>query len=240
MLATLTPALVSLFLSRTLASPYPLPNSTVGTNTTICNATTPSYLNASQCNTSLGTTSAVQYKCETVYPADLTVLNARYPDYNTSHLHDTKRFFMLRRELEADGEIATRVQFQGLPSSTTNKTCRLEIVLPQPELQTIRGSNPSFNVYQVERGTESIATWKTYEGYKDPKLFGMVNGEPEALERTRRAGGVAAINETPCNETLTFQMGMAYNSIETPNYWEFSNVVPPAAPVQGFRVVFGC
>jgi hypothetical protein len=167
-------------------------------------------------------------------------MNARYPDYNTSHLHDTKRLFMLRRQLDTDGEIATRVQFQGLPSSTTNKTCRLEIVLPRPELQIVQGSNPSFNVYQAEREAGSIATWNTYEAHKDAKFFGMVNGEPEALERTREVGGVAAINEVPCNETLTFQMGMAYNSIGAPNYWEFSNVMPPAAPVQGFRVVFGC
>jgi hypothetical protein len=113
-------------------------------------------------------------------------------------------------------------------------------VLPRPELQTIQGPNPSFNVFQIERGSDSVATWRTYEGYQDPKFFGMVNGEPEALERTREVGGVAAINEVACNETLTFQMGMAYNSIETPNYWEFSNVVPPAAPIQGFRVVYGC
>jgi hypothetical protein len=239
MLASLTPALFPI-LSRTFASPYLFPNSTVGTNTTICNGTAASHLNASQCNNTLSTTSAVQHKCETVYPADLTVVNARYPDYNTSHLHDTKRFFMLRRQFDTDGEIATRVQFQGLPPSTTNKTCRLEIVLPRPELQTVQGSNPSFNVYQVERGADSVATWKTYEGYKSAKFFGMVNGEPEALERTRQAGGVAAINDVLCNETLTFQMGMAYNSVETPNYWEFSNVVPPATPVQGFRVVFGC
>jgi hypothetical protein len=237
MFAGLTPALVSLFLSQTFASPYPFPNSTVGTIATFCNGT---YINASQCNTTLNTLPAVQYKCETVYPADLTVVNARYPDYNTSHLHDTKRFFMLRRQLDTDGEIATRVQFQGLPSSASNKTCRLEIVLPRPELQTIQGPNPSFNVYQVERGSDSVATWKTYEGYKNPKFFGMMNGEPEALERTREAGGVAAINEVACNETLTFQMGMAYNSIEAPNYWEFSNVMPPAAPIQGFRVVYGC
>jgi hypothetical protein len=173
-------------------------------------------------------------------PNDLTVLNARYPDYNESRLHDANRLFMLRRQVPEEGEIATRAQFIGLPSHESNTTCRLELVLP--ELQMIEGFNPTFNVYQVERDTETISTWKNYVGYSDAKIFGQVNGEPEAVARTKAiGGGVAAIGETRCNETLTFQMGMAFNSRDgIPNYWEFVEVTPPAWPVQGFRMVWGC
>lgn len=147
---------------------------------------------------------------------------------------------MLRRQALGDGEIATRVQFQGLPSKESNKTCRLEFVLPSEELQKISGNNPSFNVYQVDRAPDAVATWNTYKGNDGAGLFGRVNGEPEALTKTRSVGGVAVINETVCSETLTFQMGMAYDGAELPNYWEFSNVAPPAWPVQGFRIVYGC
>lgn len=169
------------------------------------------------------------------------MLNERYPNYDMGHLHQARQFFMLRLQLLGDGEIATRVQFSGLPLNTSNTTCRLEFVLPDTRLQRIRGPNPSFNVYQVEREVDSIATWNTYEGNSDDaELFGTVNGEPQALERTRNVGGVAAINETNCNETLSFQMGMKYESASVPNYWEFSNVMPPAWPVQGFRIVYGC
>jgi len=148
---------------------------------------------------------------------------------------------MLRREIADAGEIATRVQFDGLPSSASNTTCRLEFLLPQESMQRIAGFNPTFNVYQVERESDAIATWNTYQGNSGAPLFGRVNGEPEALERTRKVGGVAAVNGTRCNETLTFQMGMAFNSRDgVPNYWEFSQISLPAWPEQGFRVVYGC
>jgi hypothetical protein len=181
-----------------------------------------------------------EYVCHEVYPADLTVLNARYPDYDVDHLHQAKQFFMLRRQMESVGEIATRVQFQGLPNSTSNHTCRLELVLPRLELQKISGPNPSFHVFQIAREAGAVATWNTYEGEKDALLFGTVNGESQALERTRSVGGIAAVNATACNETLSFQMGMMYDSPSAPNYWEFSSVAPPAFPVQGFRIVYGC
>lgn len=238
--------LATLLVKHVLCSPYPLPNSTTTpTPSTICNSTialcnpstnladfTVPPLNATRPNI-----------CQYVYPFDLTVLNSRYPDYNTSHLHRATQFFMLRRQLPDDGEIATRVLFNDLPSRASNLTCRLEFILPRPQLQRRSGRNPTFNVYQVEREASSVATWNTYEGNSvddGPVLFGTVNGEDEALERTRRVGGVAAVNETMCNSTLSFQMGMKYNGKFLPNYWEFLNVGPPAWPVQGFRMVYGC
>ncbi|KAF3033448.1 hypothetical protein E8E12_005032 [Didymella heteroderae] len=219
---TLTSAVVAAVLRQSLAAPYPLPNATDSTNTTF------------------SAPSGGPYVCTEIYPADLAVVNSRYPDYDVDHLHQAKRFFMLRRQTLGEGEIATRVQFQGLPSRETNETCRLEFVLPSEELQKISGNNPSFNVYQVDREPDAIATWNTYRGNDGAYLFGRVNGEPDALVKTRSVGGVAAINETACSETLTFQMGMTYDGAKMPNYWEFPNVAPPASPVQGFRIVYGC
>jgi hypothetical protein len=197
---TFTSALIAALLRQSLAAPYPLPNATDSTNTTF------------------STPSGGPYVCTRIYPADLAVVNSRYPDYDVGHLHQAESFFMLRRQTLGDGEIATQVQFQGLPSKEANKTCRLEFVLPREELQKISGNNPSFNVYQVDRKADAIATWNDYKDNNGTSFFGRVNGEPEALVKTRSVGGVAAINDTACNETLTFQMGMAYDGAELPNY----------------------
>ncbi|KAJ4369475.1 hypothetical protein N0V86_009310 [Didymella sp. IMI 355093] len=197
---TFTSALVAALLRQSLAAPYPLPNATDSTNTTF------------------STPSGDPYVCTRIYPADLAVVNSRYPDYDVGHLHQAESFFMLRRQTLGDGEVATRVQFQGLPSKEANKTCRLEFVLPREELQKISGNNPSFNVYQVDRKTDAIATWNNYKDNDGATFFGRVNGEAEALVKTRSVGGVAAINDTACSETLTFQMSMTYDGTELPNY----------------------
>ncbi|CBX97475.1 hypothetical protein IAQ61_007117 [Plenodomus lingam] len=244
--------LALLFLNHALSAPYPLPNSTSTippTTSSTCNESIGSCNTTTPANTTLTahtplTNGTHQNICQEVYPSDLTVLNSRYPDHNSTHLHHTTQLFMLRRQLANDGEIATRVQFNDLPPATSNQSCRLEFILPRPSLQRISGLNPSFNVYTVERAPGAPASWNTYQGNagggEDATLFGTVNGEEEALARTRRVGGVAAVNETLCRETLTFQMGMKYNGKGVPNYWEFSNVGLPAWPVQGFRVVHGC
>ena len=153
-------SLATLFSQHASGAPYPQPNSTFLENHTICNST------AHLCEGNLTAANppplnSSEYVCHEVYPADLTVLNARYPDYDIDHLHQAKQFFMLRRQLKDAGEIATRVQFQGLPDSTSNYTCRLEFVLPRLELQKISGPNPSFNIYQVAREAGAIATWNT-------------------------------------------------------------------------------
>jgi hypothetical protein len=217
MLISIAPFLVVLLIPSTFTLPYPYTNTT--------NSTAP------------------EYKCNYVYPSDLTVLNERYPNYSEGHLHDASTLFMLRREVSTTlGEIATCVQFQGLPSDASNTPCRLEFILPQPELQVLEGSNPTFDTYHIEHDTDSAATWKQFVGNnKGVKAFGRVNGESEAIARTRSVGGVAAVNEMRCNETLTFQMGMAFDSMPgVPNYWSFVRATPPAWPEQGFRMVWGC
>jgi hypothetical protein len=237
MLSKTAPFLVALIARHVLSAPYPLPNSTICNETAFLCPSNPNKPNPGN-PAPLG---SGEYVCHEVYPADLTVLNSRYPDYDVDHLHAATQLFMLRRQIKDTGEIATQVQFRGLPNSTSNYTCRLEFVLPRVELQRISGPNPSFDVYQVKQAAETLATWNTYESEKDGVLpFGTVNGENQALERTRSVGGVAAVNSTQCNETLTFQMGMMYDSPYAPNYWQFLNAAPPAFPVQGFRVVYGC
>ncbi|KAK1919362.1 hypothetical protein P3342_009086 [Pyrenophora teres f. teres] len=214
-------------------TPYPLPNSTYPSNSTLCT------LDPTPCQATPAAPTR-EYICHHVFPTDLTVVNSRYPNYTTDHLHRSHDFFMLRRQRKDQGEIATQVQFNGLPNTTSGLTCRLEFVLPNPQLQRISGPNPSFNVYRVEREARALATWETYEKDAGALFFGAVNGEREALERTRRVGGgVAAVNSTACNATMAFTMAMMYDS-EEPNYWQFTNVAPPAFPVQGFRVVYGC
>lgn len=247
MLQLVYPIFVALLAPAALSSPYAFLNLTRPTNSTYCDGSDlPANGGAFMCpklNTTQpnSTRPILDYRCHDIYPADLAVVNARYPDYDQRHLHNARRFFMLRRQVEGEGEIGTRVQFTGLPSRSSNSSCRLEFVLPQPQFQHISGFNPTFNVYQVEREADSIATWNTYVGNDGVDLFGRVNGEALALDTLRAVGGVAAINETKCNETLTFQMGMTYNGRNgTPNYWDFSQVSPPAWPVQGFKIVYGC
>jgi hypothetical protein len=232
MLTSITPLLAALLIQSSFTIPYPSTNTTGPSNGNSTSGTLPIPINGS----------VPEYRCTYIYPSDLTVLNERYPNYSEGHLHDANTLFMLRREVPTLGEIATRVQFQNLPSKASNTTCRLEFILPQPELQVLEGSNPTFDTYHVEHDTESISTWEQYVGNTEGvESFGRVNGEPEALARTRSVGSVAAINEMKCNETLTFQMGMAFDSMTgLPNYWSFVQATPPAWPEQGFRMVWGC
>lgn len=233
MLTTIAPIILAYLLRSGLTFPYPFTNTTTPSNDTTPTPSTTAPLAT--------TAPAPQYICSHIYPSDLTVVNQRYPDYNTSHLHEAHSYCMLRREIGTDGEIATVVHFSDLPSYASNTTCRLEFILPSPRTQTISGYNPSFDVFQVELEPDAITTWNTYAANADAPLFGRVNGDDEALERTRSVGGIAAINETRCNDTMTFQMGMAFDNINgRPNYWEFAQVSVPAWPQQGFRMAFGC
>ncbi|KAI2488548.1 hypothetical protein Ptr902_02681 [Pyrenophora tritici-repentis] len=230
-----TVLLISAFLLGHASSvPYPLPNSTYSSNSTICDLN-PVLCEGNPNSPDLPPAPIGDYICHQVFPIDLIVVNSRYPEYDIDHLHRSHDFFMLRRQIKDQGEIATQVQFEGLPKNTSNLTCRLEFVLPREDLQRISGPNPSFNVYQVERETSAVATWVMYENDKSASFFGTVNGQEEALQRTRSVGGVAAINSTACNETMSFTMAMMYDSPK-PNYWQFSNVAPPAFPVQGFKI----
>ncbi|RMZ66990.1 hypothetical protein GMOD_00002384 [Pyrenophora seminiperda CCB06] len=238
MLANTAVLICALVLGHASSAPYPLSNSTAPPNITACTPK-PILTEENSKVTDPSPSFISEFICHSVYPIDLTVVNSRYPTYDIDHLHRSHDFFMLRRQVKDQGEIATQVQFENLPAKTSNLTCRLEFVLPRVDLQLLSGPNPSFNVYQVERETNAIATWITYENDKSSLFFGTVNGQQEALERTRSVGGVAAINSTACNETMSFTMGMMYDSPE-PNYWQFNNLPPPAFPVQGFRMVYGC
>ena len=110
-------------------------------------------------------------------------------------------------------------------------------------MENLLGPEPIFNLYQVEREAGVPANWNTYERGHNESLavFGQVNGTLEAQARARNeTGGLLEIGETACNETLTWQMGMAFDGGQEVNYWDFINVEPPLNPVQGFRVVTGC
>ncbi len=88
-----------------------------------------------------------------------------------------------------------------------------------------------------------MATWLSYErdgSRNQTSVFGTVNGDAEALNKTRQAGGVTTVGQKLCNASMAFDVGLRFDSLGDPNYWAFENVMPPASPVQGFRMVFGC
>ena len=68
------------------------------------------------------------------------------------------------------------------------------------------------------------------------------------LSNIYRSGGLWKLNTVACNSTLTFQMGMrapldplsGVGGVDGVNYWAWTNTQPPASPVQGWRIVFGC
>jgi hypothetical protein len=65
------------------------------------------------------------------------------------------------------------------------------------------------------------------------------------LANIYKAGGLWKLSAAACNTTLTFQMGMraplsAPGAVDGVNYWAFMDTQPPATPVQGWRMVYGC
>lgn len=188
--------------------------------------------------------------CQTLYPSEYRVMNSRYPGWDQSPLHNQMNFFMLLRQLDSTFQVASQVQFftPGDPNSTLpllapNSTCHLQLQLPQPDMQTTTGPEPIFNVYQVEREAGVSAFWNSYEPGHNASVpvFAQVNGTTEALaEQWNKTNGLVDIGATRCNETLTWQMGMAFNGGAQVNYWDFIDVAPPLNPIQGFRVLTGC
>jgi hypothetical protein len=226
------------FLSVARATPYyPYPNGTNPTNITYLTgiaAPTPTF-------------TPLPISCETFYPTDLRILNSRYPSFDMSPLHGRTQMLMLLRQLPTTFQIATQLQFS-LPVSyrNSNDTCHLHLQLPLADTQTITGPQPIFNLFQVTREANVPATWDMYKakdvsnGGPEPEVFGQVNGTSEARDKQwLEKGGVYDIGPTRCNETLTWQLGMAFDGGEEVNYWEFLNVQPPAYPSQGFRIVTG-
>ncbi|KAJ4294034.1 hypothetical protein N0V90_007723 [Kalmusia sp. IMI 367209] len=175
-------------------------------------------------------------------------MNSRYANWDQSPLHGQKDFFMLLRQRDDTFQVATQVQWADLaPQVPPNSSCRLQLQLPTNDMQTTAGAEPIFNLYQVERAAGAAATWNTYEarnatsGSQVVPVFGQVNGTAAAQEQQWNVtGGIYDIGATACNDTLTWQMGMAFNGGDVVNYWDFLNVAPPATPIQGFRLLNGC
>jgi hypothetical protein len=238
MLTMLTTLLthITLFSSTLATAYYPYPNATNQTNTT--------YPTGTAYNPPIPTNSPINIPCQTYYPSELRILNSRYPDFDVSPLHGRNNMFMLLRQLSTTFQIATQVQFQLGSDTPPNATCHLHMQLPTTETQSIAGPLPVFNLYQVEREAGVTVTWNMFEAKNlsewEPKVFGQVNGTQEARDQQwALKGGVYDIGPALCNETLTWQMGMAFDGGEEVNYWDFFNVAPPASPSQGFRVVTG-
>lgn len=165
------------------------------------------------------------------------MLNSRYPNASYAPTH----FFMLARQASNTLQVAMQMQFIGLPPNTT--CCRLDLVLSAPDFGTIRGPQPIFDVFGVEREINAPATWETYEGDSNgtqAKIFGTVDGQRKTLEEARSGNNTVTVGSRKCNDTLTFQMGMKFDGGQEVNYWDFVDVAPPAVPVQGWRMVYAC
>ena len=135
--------------------------------------------------------------CTTLYPSEYRVMNSRYPSWDQSPLHGDKNFFMLLRQRDDTFQVASQVQFY-TPNTTNacnisessfppDSVCRLQFQLPNPELQTVVGPEPVFNVYQVEREAGAPAFWNTYDaGFNSSvPVFVRVNGTLKAQEQMR-------------------------------------------------------
>jgi len=197
-------------------------------------------------------TSSAPTCCQTFYPSEYRVLNSRYPGWGNgtgssqSPLHVRTDYFMLLRQQDDTFQVATQVQWTNLRAQVPlNTTCMLQLQLPTDDLQVVTGSRPIFNAYKVEREAGVPAAWDTYEAKEStelhPPIFGQVNGTPEAQSRQRSLNqGIYDVGATDCNDTMTWQMGMAFNGGDEVNYWSFLSVSPPASNIQGFRLLAGC
>jgi hypothetical protein len=180
-------------------------------------------------------------------------MNSRYP----THEFRTTTLFKVLRESNDSFQLASQVQFHDVPTSA--KKCALLLVFPGPNSTDISGLSPSFNVYQVERAPGAPTSWASSifaQRHIDVaagnanitgaaptvalgEAVGTMNGDPDAVRRVRDAGSRVVVGYMECNETLTFQMGMARPGMgPLVNYWDFVDVAPGATPSQGWRVVY--
>lgn len=152
-------------------------------------------------------TAAPASLCQTAYPADIRQMNSLFPTYE----FPPTTWFNVLRQTNDVFQVATQIQFQGLPNNSS--TCQLELELPHLDMTTVLGPSPLITVYQVKREAGAPASWDLYEGdtgnntNKATDVFGKVNGDPKALSATRENGGLTVVGTALCNETLTFQMG---------------------------------
>ncbi|PSN73994.1 hypothetical protein BS50DRAFT_5625 [Corynespora cassiicola Philippines] len=203
---------------------------------TVQNETTSTTAPAPACS---ATAKTLPPACQTAYPLSLRIMNSRYPAYEYTPLHSETAFFMALRQEPTTFQIATQVQFTGLPQDSM--TCWLELLAPVPSAQSVKGPRPVLNVFAVERPLGAQANWNTYGGGDNKEVFGTVDvGTEAAVEMRRLGGGFLRVGETSCNGTLTFHVAMKYDGGDAVNYWDFVQANPPMGPEQGWRIVHSC
>ncbi|CAI6337273.1 unnamed protein product [Periconia digitata] len=149
-------------------------------------------------------------------------------------------------------EWATQVQFHGI-NAPKDALCHLKLRLASKDIQRhtlYMGPRPFLAIYQVPRAPYDEPTWETYEPahtkiYK-PTYLKEVNGSYiEQMRIYRFFDAYYDAATVPCNETLTFQIGMAYQEPKTSdgfdivNGWEFVDSPPPNDMLQGFKIWVG-
>ncbi|KAF9737700.1 hypothetical protein PMIN03_003234 [Paraphaeosphaeria minitans] len=217
------------------------------------NTTIPSAFPTACSSPSSTSTAEVAPTCRIFYPTSYRVMNSRYPTWDQTPLHGDRDFFMLLRQRADTFQVATQVQFDGLEDAAppdSKSSCRLQLQLPEKDMQTIMGPAPVVDVYQVARQVDAAASWSTYEptvaansngSVPAPAVFGSINGSLAAQATMwNQSAGLVDVGTTLCNETLTWQIGMAIDGGDEVNYWDFVGTDPPFNPVQGFRVTTGC
>ncbi|KAF2107137.1 hypothetical protein BDV96DRAFT_589756 [Lophiotrema nucula] len=172
--------------------------------------------------------------CQTVYPNSIRQIYSYYPNMTS----DARDYNMLVRS--PDFEIATEFQFLNIPKA--GYACQLELIVPDTRFLVAQGNSRIINVYQVKAAPSSVPSWQTYAGNKSgPGIWGSIDASDNNLQSvTERGGGKILINTAACNETLTFQVGFAAPGSPETNYWGFPNIVPPANPAMGWRIVHSC
>ncbi|KAF2015538.1 hypothetical protein BU24DRAFT_461780 [Aaosphaeria arxii CBS 175.79] len=231
--------------NNTLEVPTPIFSTMTGTLSTILTAillsTTALATTPLSCPASNATLPAPRNPlCQTVYPSTVQILSSLYPANESA----PTRFFQLIHQTNITSgfniQVASQVQFLNIGAGP-QKNCTLELQLPvRPDLTNIKGPKPIFKVFNVAKDPGAKATWNTFSSAAP--VVGTVNGTPESLARARGdQDGLIEVANVKCNQTMTFQMAMVQPDKEPWfNYWDFLNVAPPAEPVQGWRVSYGC
>ncbi|KAF2634795.1 hypothetical protein P280DRAFT_537189 [Massarina eburnea CBS 473.64] len=237
-----------LLVPNALAAPYSYPNETF-TGETTQNGTLP---NSTSLYTATGPTATATTfpprpsgpPClNTFYPSELRILNSRYALYNQTELHTRTNMFMALRQREDTFQVATQVQFNDVVAPNWTG-CHLKFDIPGDSFQTYSGPQPILYVYQVTREAGSVANWDTYEpaivSANDLVVYGTVDGASVQQKGiTEHYQGYYDIGSGPCNQTMTFQVGLAFDGGDEVNYWQFIDTQPPLSPVHGFKLWSG-
>ncbi|KAF2650114.1 hypothetical protein K491DRAFT_721075 [Lophiostoma macrostomum CBS 122681] len=178
--------------------------------------------------------------CQTAYAAELRELSS--PDPSVSGPPTT--YFQAMSSGNGTAQVGMQVQFQDLPATATH--CQLQLQLPLASgAMNVTGPAPQVDIYQATVAPSSPASWDTSVFNASLPILKTLFLDGMHLANIYKANGLWNLSAVACNKTLTFQMGMraplsAPGGVDGVNYWAFTDIQPPASPVQGWHIVYGC